>query len=303
MGTKGTNRQGVSRRGVPCSYRNHHSRRERRIGGPDASVREDVEAINNAGNLHSLVTGTEAIYAIAGADCRLARTAIVVFAGPWIRPRSRFPNRWPWQLPTIYGPRHYLHGGTLLLHLFRDRSALGPAIRIFERDARRTDTAYPDHDWTHSRWSYGCNAARIAGDRGVPDRGLPPGKFGIGTAWIPVSRADRYRFRCAGHCNRIEPQRHARLSADHEFSGFADLLPLRCSVSSGSSSPCAGNHYHSRSTLLWRRWYALCADWPNPLWRPDRSPCLVCCWQPFAVSRRMALFQNRDLTLGFYLTE
>src|SRR5205823_8115838 len=45
MGTKGTNRQGVSRRGVPCSYRNHHSRRERRIGGPDASVREDVEAI------------------------------------------------------------------------------------------------------------------------------------------------------------------------------------------------------------------------------------------------------------------
>src|SRR5580698_9509754 len=82
-------------------------------------------------DLYLMAARSEKIQPVASADYRVAWPAAFVFAGAGLRPGARVPESRRGKLLAIYGAGHCRNGDPVHLRVFRNRSAVGPAIWIF----------------------------------------------------------------------------------------------------------------------------------------------------------------------------
>ena len=140
-----------------------HSRRERRLGRPDAAVCKDVERRQAMSAIYILWLREMKRYIRSRVQIVASpRPAAAVSAGARIRTRAGVSARGQRQLSPVCSARRDRHDGAVLVDLFRARPALGPPVRIPERNAGRASTAAADHDWAHAwraplwLWCKGC---------------------------------------------------------------------------------------------------------------------------------------------------
>ena len=158
--------------------------------------------------------------------------------------------------------RRHRHVGAVLVHLLRPRPALGPPVRLSERDAGGSGAAHADHDRPHARRMH-------RGRHPGPARYRPSvsSPASARRTWfaIPVAHrihgAHRHTLRGAGRGHRLGPSGHAGLSAHHELPGHAHLLSVgrHCSRST-MPGKVARYHHAARSALLRHRRHALRAS-------------------------------------------
>ena len=102
---------------------------------PDAAVCQNVEAISDGSNLHSLASRAEALRPVPRANLGLAGAASPLSPGAGIRSRTGVSKVRERKLPPVSRPRRDRDDGSLQLDLLRDRLALGSAIRFSQGDA------------------------------------------------------------------------------------------------------------------------------------------------------------------------
>src|SRR5262245_9551236 len=86
-------------------------------------------------DLHSLAAGTETLCALEGADRGFAGPTAALPAGTGLRPGASVSKGGQWKLPAICGSGRDQHVDTFYRDLFRNRHAVGPPVRLSERNA------------------------------------------------------------------------------------------------------------------------------------------------------------------------
>src|SRR3989440_33702 len=245
-----------------------------------------------------MAAGSEEIPALARPNRGVARRPAQVPGRARLRPGPGVPARGRGQLPPVHGARRDRHGRSVHGHVFGDRHAVGPPVRILERDPGRPGAAPGDHDRPHARRGHGGRTPGRVDLRGGADRGLPSRERPRGAARVPRDRADRRGVRGARDRDRIDHQGNAGFPDGDELPRDAHLLSLRRHLPAAGAPARARRAHADRSAHLRRGRRARPADRVGVLRRGPRPRGVVRRRGPVRRRRSVAVFENRGLMLA-----